>query len=80
MQTPFPSVLFLLPFLCLVLLAETLVDVNAGEEERKGEYDEPVELELVRVQLRADDRDQNVTRQVGVFLNHVIKVLQHTRN
>ena len=81
-QTPFPSVsvLFLLPFLCLVLLAETLVYVYAGKEERKGEYDETVELELVRVQLRADDRDQNVARQVGVFLYHVIKVLQHTGN
>ena len=80
--TPFPSVsvLFLLPFLCLVLLAETLVDVDAGEEEGKGEYDEPVKLELVRVQLRAYDRNQNVARQVGVFLYHVIKVLQHTRN
>ena len=81
-STPFPSVsvLFLLPFLCLVLLAETLVDVDAGEEEGKGEYDEPVKLELVRVQLRAYDRNQNVARQVGVFLYHVIKVLQHTRN
>ena len=66
----YPLFIFsVLPFLLnpalslrLILLAVTLVYVDAGKEEREREYDKAIELELVRIQLGADHRDQNVAR------------------
>ena len=80
----FPSVL---PFfaspaqpLGFILGAVALVDVDAGKEEGEREHDEAVELELVRVQLGADDRDEDVARQVRVLLDHVVEVLQDAKS